>query len=63
MTVSEGYELADAGVAIERAITGVTGPYLAARGQAEQTFLGFNASEGFNLSVEIDLAASGLSGG
>ena len=54
--VSEGYELADVGVAIERAISGGTGPYLAARGQAEQTFLGFNASEGVNLTFEIAVA-------
>jgi hypothetical protein len=53
--VTEGYELADVGVAIERAITGGTGPYQEARGQIEQTFLGFNASEGVNLHVVADI--------
>jgi hypothetical protein len=57
MLVSEGYELADVGVAIERAITGGTGEHVGARGEARQIFLGFNATEGVNLTVEIDLIA------
>jgi hypothetical protein len=54
--VSEGYELADVDVAIERAITGGTGPYGSARGELKQTFLGFNATEGVNLTIEVTLA-------
>ena len=56
--VSEGYELADVGVAVERAVTGGTGPYAGARGEARQTFLGFNASEGVNLTLELRVAAA-----
>jgi hypothetical protein len=55
MLVTDGYELADIGVAIDRAITGGTGQYLGAYGEAHQTFLGFNASEGVNLRLEFDV--------
>lgn len=51
--VTQGYELADVGVAIARAITGGTGDYQTARGESSQTLLGLNASEGVNLRVEI----------
>jgi hypothetical protein len=56
MIVTDGYELADIGVAISRAITGGTGEYMAARGELKQTFLGFNATEGVNLSLEFKLS-------
>jgi hypothetical protein len=55
LLVSEGYELADVGVAIDRAITGGTGQYTGAYGVAHQTFLGFNATEGVNLRLEIEV--------
>ncbi len=48
-----GYELADVGEAISRAITGGTGKYNDARGESQQTLLGLNASEGVNLRVQI----------
>lgn len=51
--VTYGYELAGAGEAIARAITGGTGEYKTARGESTQTLLGLNASEGVNLRVEI----------
>ncbi len=51
--VSQGYELADIGVAISRAITGGTGDYADARGAGDQTLLGFNQSEGVNLRVKL----------
>ncbi len=51
--VTEGYEIADVDVAIKRAITGGTGEYARAKGEADQTFLGFNASEGVNLRFEV----------
>ncbi|WP_420629150.1 hypothetical protein [Candidatus Leptofilum sp.] len=51
--VTTGYELADIGEAISRAITGGTGEYNDARGESEQTLLGLNASEGVNLRVKI----------
>jgi hypothetical protein len=51
--VTDGIEIADVGVPVARAITGGTGPYSAARGQANQIFQGFNASEGVNLSFEV----------
>lgn len=53
--VSQGYELADIGVAISRAITGGTGDYADARGAGDQTLLGFNQSEGVNLRVKLNV--------
>lgn len=53
--VSQGYELADIGVAISRAITGGTGQYQDARGQGQQTMLGLNATEGVNLRVKLEV--------
>lgn len=53
--VSQGYELADLGVAISRAITGGTGAYKDARGEGRQTMLGLNASEGVTLRVALDV--------
>ncbi|MDJ0754114.1 MAG: hypothetical protein QNJ45_11385 [Ardenticatenaceae bacterium] len=50
-----GYELADVGEAVARAITGGTGEYSDARGESEQVLLGLNASEGVNLRVKIML--------
>ncbi len=52
---TRGYELADVGVEIARAITGGTGEYSSARGESTQTLLGLNQSEGVNLHVEINL--------
>jgi hypothetical protein len=57
---SDGYELADVGVEFERAVTGGTGPFLAASGVARQTMLGLNATEGVNLQFEVELIGSGL---
>lgn len=56
MIVTDGYELADIGVAISRAIVGGTGEYMGIKGELKQTFLGFNATEGVNLSLEFKLA-------
>lgn len=53
MFTTDGLELVDIGVAIERAITGGTGPYRHMRGTATQTMVGFNASEGVNLRFEV----------
>jgi hypothetical protein len=54
--VSEGYELADIGVPVKRAITGGTGEYSQARGEASQIFLGFNeGTEGVDLTFTIEL--------
>jgi len=55
---TEGYELADVGVAIERAITGGTGPFAHADGDGEQTLLGLNATEGVNLSFALAVEPS-----
>ena len=51
--VTDGYELADIGIEATRAITGGTGRFKKARGEARQTLLGFNASEGVNLRYRI----------
>jgi hypothetical protein len=53
--VTDGYELADVGKVIERAITGGTGPYRLARGEARQTLLGLNATEGVKLRLEVNV--------
>lgn len=53
--VTQGYELADVDVAIERAITGGTGTYRDARGQGSQTLLGLNATDGVNLRVKLEV--------
>lgn len=54
--ITAGYELADIDVAIARAITGGSGDYKTARGESAQTLLGFNASQGVNLRVQIEVA-------
>jgi len=55
--VSEGYESAEIGEALARAITGGTGEYVGAKGTANQTLLGFNeGTEGVNLRFEIEVA-------
>lgn len=53
--VTDGYELADLNVAIQRAITGGTGQYAQARGEAFQELLGLNATEGVNLRFELQV--------
>ena len=52
---TDGYELADINLTIKRAITGGTGPYLAARGEANQILLGLNKTDGVNLRFVFDL--------
>jgi hypothetical protein len=54
--ISEGFILADVGVTAKRAITGGTGPYAGARGEVQETMLGFNASNGTNVRFEVHLA-------
>lgn len=53
--VSDGHELADVGVAIDRAVIGGTGPFAGAGGTATQSLLGFNVVEGVNLEFELAL--------
>ena len=53
--VTDGYELADIGVEVKRAITGGTDDYANARGEGRQELLGFNASGGVSISVELDV--------
>jgi hypothetical protein len=55
MLVTEGFELADMGEPITRAITGGTGPFRAARGEQSQTLLGFTEQMGVNLRVTLDV--------
>lgn len=56
---SDGYELADVGVTVKRALTGGTGPFMGARGEVRQTFLGLNATEGVNQQFEIAYDVAG----
>ena len=58
MISSDGYELADVGVEIARAITGGTGSFVGAGGEARQILLGLNATEGVNLQYELELESA-----
>jgi hypothetical protein len=58
MLSSDGYELADVGVEVARAITGGTGPFIGAGGEARQVLLGLNATEGVNLQYELELVSA-----
>lgn len=51
--ITEGYELSDINKPIERAITGGTGKFKRAKGASTQKLLGFNASQGVNVRVEL----------
>jgi hypothetical protein len=51
--VTEGYELADIGVPVRRAISGGTGRYSSAGGEQVQRFLGFGATNGVKLRVAL----------
>lgn len=55
MLVMDGYELADVDKPIKRAITGGTGRYQQARGQATQTLLGLNETQGVMLRLEVTI--------
>jgi hypothetical protein len=50
---SEGIELVDVGVAFARGITGGTGPFKDATGEAVQKLLGFNVTTGVNLRFSL----------
>ena len=52
--ITTGYELIDIGVPVLRAISGGTGDYATARGQATQILTGFNAGEGVVLSMTLE---------
>lgn len=54
--VSEGYGIDEIGVALERVVSGGTGPYLGATGVQRETNLGFNASNGMNFRYELRLS-------
>jgi hypothetical protein len=51
--ISEGYEIADLNVEVLRGITGGTGPFMLARGQAAQILLGFNPTGGVVLRFKL----------
>lgn len=53
--ITEGYELSDINVGIDRAITGGTGKYGRASGTSTQKLLGFNSSYGVNVRVVLRL--------
>lgn len=52
--VSEGLELIDVDRIVKRALTGGTGRYKRIRGEVEQALVGFNSSEGFTLSFQLN---------
>lgn len=51
--VSDGYELADLNTPVERAITGGTGDYVGATGEATQQLLGMTEQMGVNLRFAL----------
>ena len=51
--VTDGYELADLNIPVARAITGGTGEYSTARGEAVQELLGFTENMGVTLRFEV----------
>lgn len=53
--ITEGFELPEPGATVRRAVTGGTGIYRDARGEARQVLLGFNAATGVNLRFEIEV--------
>lgn len=53
---TDGYELVDLEKMIARAITGGTGAYTSAHGEANQMLLGMNAADGVNLRFELAVA-------
>ena len=53
--ITEGFELADTGVAVARAVIGGTGPFRGAWGEQRQTLLGFTEQMGVNLRVSLDV--------
>lgn len=59
MLVTDGHELADVGVEITRAVTGGTGSFTGDGGEARQSLLGLNVTEGVNLQFELELNDSG----
>lgn len=58
---TEGYELIDVGMVVQRAIVGGTGDYSGAEGVQRQELLGFNATQGGNIRVEFQLMGSAAS--
>ena len=52
---TDGYELIDEGVPCGAVVIGGTGDYMGARGESNQTFVGWNATEGFNLVFTFKL--------
>jgi hypothetical protein len=53
--VTDGFEIADFNVPVERAVTGGTYNYRNAEGMMTQTLLGFTEAMGVNLTVEFEL--------
>ena len=54
--ITDGYELVDFNVPVKRAITGGTGDYVDASGEAVQELLGFTEQMGVNLRYELRIS-------
>ena len=50
---TDGVELVDLNVPVQRAIIGGTGPFSKARGELTQTMIGFNQLKGVNLRFSV----------
>ena len=53
MLTTDGVELVDLNVPVQRAIIGGTGQFMKARGEATQTMIGFNQLKGVNLRFAL----------
>ena len=53
LAITEGFELADAGVSVKRAIIGGTDRFQRAKGEARQTLLGISEQMGVSLQVQF----------
>jgi hypothetical protein len=58
MLVTNGYDIDDLVVSLDRAVTGGAGLYAGARGVQSEVNLGFNASNGINVRYEVRLAGA-----
>jgi hypothetical protein len=55
MLATDGVELVDLNVPVQRAIIGGTGPFAKARGELTQTMVGFNQLKGVNLRFSVNV--------
>jgi hypothetical protein len=58
MLLTTGYDIDDLVIPIDRAVTGGSGPYAAARGVQTEVNVGYNTTNGINIKYEIRLGGA-----